>query len=123
MFILYGLLALHRRGGNHLRHVSRDRRAALDRGKHLTMSLLTSEITAYWHVDDGRQAILTGIAKDFAREMMLSLTWAGYATILVVVGLMRKFAPARYFAMAVFAVAIVKVFGFDLTSSIGFIAS
>ena len=115
VFILYGLLALHRRGGNHLRHVSRDLALLSTAASILTMSLLTSEITAYWHVDDGRQAILTGITRHFAREMMLSLTWAGYATILVIVGLIRKFAPARYFAIVVFAIAIVKVFGFDLT--------
>jgi hypothetical protein len=115
VFILYGLLALHRRRGDHLRHLSRNLAVLSTAASVLTMSLLTSEITAYWHVYDGRQAILTGISRHFAREMMLSLTWAGYATVLVIVGLTRKFAPARYFAMGVFAIAIVKVFGFDLT--------
>jgi uncharacterized membrane protein len=50
----------------------------------------------------------------FAREMTLSLTWAVYATILVIVGLMRRYAPIRYFAMTVFAVTIFKVFAVDL---------
>jgi uncharacterized membrane protein len=45
---------------------------------------------------------------------MLSITWAVYATILVIVGLFRKYAPIRYFAMTVFAVTIVKVFAIDL---------
>jgi uncharacterized membrane protein len=50
----------------------------------------------------------------FAREMTLSLTWAVYATILVIVGLVRRYAPIRYFAMTVFAVTIFKVFAVDL---------
>jgi uncharacterized membrane protein len=50
----------------------------------------------------------------FAREMTLSLTWAVYATILAIVGLIRKYAPIRYFAMTVFAITIVKVFAIDL---------
>jgi uncharacterized membrane protein len=47
--------------------------------------------------------------------MTLSLTWAVYATVLVIVGLMRRYVPIRYFAMAVFAVTIVKVFAVDLS--------
>jgi uncharacterized membrane protein len=46
--------------------------------------------------------------------MMLSITSAAYATLLVVVGLWRRQAPLRNFAMVVFAVTIVKVFAVDL---------
>jgi uncharacterized membrane protein len=81
----------------------------------LTITLLTSEITAYWHVFDARQVSRSASSDmHFAREMMLSITWAVYATILVIVGLFRKYAPIRYFAMTVFAVTIVKVFAIDL---------
>ena len=81
----------------------------------LTLTLLTSEITAYWHVFDARQLSRSASADmHFAREMMVSITWAVYATILAIVGLLRKYAPIRYFAMAVFAVTIVKVFAIDL---------
>jgi uncharacterized membrane protein len=81
----------------------------------LTLTLLTSEITAYWHVQDDRHvSTFLSANSHFAREMMLSITWAGYATLLVVVGLSRKYAPVRYFAMTVFAVTIVKVFAIDL---------
>jgi len=45
---------------------------------------------------------------------MLSITWALYATLLIVVGLKRRYAPIRYFAMAVFVITIVKVFAIDL---------
>jgi uncharacterized membrane protein len=81
----------------------------------LTLSLLTSEITAYWHVYDARHTSASASATmRFAREMMLSITWAVYATMLAIVGLVRKYAPIRYFAMTVFAVTIVKVFAIDL---------
>jgi uncharacterized membrane protein len=81
----------------------------------LTLTLLTSEITAYWHVFDARHTSASGsTTMHFAREMMLSITWAVYATILVIVGLIRKYAPIRYFAMTVFAITIVKVFAIDL---------
>lgn len=82
----------------------------------LTLTLLTGEITAYWHVFDARRTSeLASTSMHFAREMMLSITWAVYATILVIVGLVRKYAPIRYFAMTVFAVTIVKVFAIDLS--------
>jgi uncharacterized membrane protein len=45
---------------------------------------------------------------------MLSITWAVYATLLIIVGLRRKYAPIRYFAIAVFAITILKVFAIDL---------
>jgi uncharacterized membrane protein len=81
----------------------------------LTLTLLTSEITAYWHVHDLRHvSTVTAADSHFAREMMLSITWAAYATLLIVVGLRRRYAPIRYFAMIVFVITIVKVFAVDL---------
>ena len=81
----------------------------------LTVTLLTSEIGAYWHVFDTRQVSRSASSDmHFAREVMLSITWAVYATILIVVGLFRRYAPIRYFAMTLFAVTIVKVFAIDL---------
>src|SRR5262249_12329342 len=49
-----------------------------------------------------------------AREMLLSITWGIYATILIVVGLKRSYAPIPYFAMLVFVATIVKVSWVDL---------
>ena len=70
----------------------------------VTLLWLTSEIRGYWSVP---QASLT-------RELMLSITWGAYATALVVIGLRRRFAPLRIFAMVVLALTIVKVFTVDL---------
>jgi hypothetical protein len=70
----------------------------------MTLALLTSEISAYWAVRGGH----------FAREVMMSVTWGIYATALIVIGLHRKYAPIRYFAMLVFGVTIFKVFALDM---------
>lgn len=80
----------------------------------MMLALLTSEITAYWQLRElGRPAVAAATA-DFAREMMLSVTWALYATTLVVVGLKKRYAPIRYLAIAVFVVTISKVFAVDI---------
>ena len=70
----------------------------------LGLGILTSEINAYWRE---RQDHL-------AQEAMVSVTWALYATVLIVIGLRRHYAPIRYFAMTVFAVTTAKVFFVDL---------
>ena len=46
---------------------------------------------------------------------MISVTWAAYATVLIVIGLRRGYAPIRYFAMVVFAITTAKVFFVDLS--------
>ena len=113
--LTYGLAYLHRQYREGTPYASTEIAAFAIAASVLTLSVLTSEINAYWHVFDLRRT--PAFAKSsmrFAREMTLSLTWAAYATILVIVGLMRKYAPIRYFAMAVFAFTIVKVFAIDL---------
>jgi uncharacterized membrane protein len=78
--------------------------AALVTAQVVVLSLLTSEINAYWAVREGH----------FARELMMSATWGVYATVLILIGLIKRYAPIRYFAMIVFAVTIVKVFAVDM---------
>ena len=45
---------------------------------------------------------------------MLSVSWALYATVLIVAGMRKRYAPIRYFAIALFAVTIGKLFVVDL---------
>jgi len=78
----------------------------------LTLLFLTSEIFAYWSVNDAIRGF--GEAQ-FARGMLLSITWAAYATGLVVVGIRKQYAPIRYLAFAIFGVTIFKVFAVDLS--------
>ncbi len=77
----------------------------------LTLLLLTIEISAYWYV---RGLSEPDGVDHLGREVMLSVSWALYATVLIVVGLKRRFAPIRYLAMTVFGLTIAKVFLFDL---------
>ena len=78
--------------------------AALLTAQFVTLAALTSEIGAYWALHEGH----------FEKELMLSVTWGVYATVLVVIGLARDYAPVRYFAITVLAVTIIKVFFVDM---------
>jgi predicted membrane protein DUF2339 len=113
--MLYGLARLYQDAGDAIEAGFGPRTILLLIANVLTLTLLTSEITAYWRMHDARPVSASASANShFAREMMLSITWAAYATLLVVVGLMKRYAPIRYFAMTVFVMTIVKVFAIDL---------
>ena len=113
--LTYALAYLHKRYREDTAHVTVDITAFVILASVLTLGVLTTEINAYWHVYDTRRtSTFASMSMRFAREVTLSLTWAVYATILVIVGLMRRYAPIRYFAMTVFAVTILKVFAVDL---------
>jgi uncharacterized membrane protein len=78
----------------------------------LTLLFLTSEITAFWQVHDAEHLGRTeGL---LARGATLSLAWAAYATAAIVVGIRRRYAPIRYFAILLFAITILKVFVVDM---------
>jgi uncharacterized membrane protein len=53
-------------------------------------------------------------AADLARQVTLSIAWAAYAVGLLVAGIVRRYALARYLAILLFAVTIGKVFFVDL---------
>jgi uncharacterized membrane protein len=113
--LLYGLARLYRDAGETLEARYAPHTILWLLANAVTLTLLTSEITAYWQVHDMQHVSAFASADShFAREMMLSVTWALYATLLIVVGLKKKYAPIRYFAMTVFGITIVKVFAIDL---------
>jgi len=70
----------------------------------VSVVFLTSEIRAFFGV---RGNALT-------RQMAISVTWAAYATALILVGLYRRYAPIRYFGIGLFGITILKVFFGDL---------
>jgi hypothetical protein len=74
----------------------------------VTVIVMSTEIVSYWNLRSDRADALV------AREMMLSASWVAYAAILVVLGMRRKYAPVRYFAIVLFGVALLKVFFVDL---------
>jgi uncharacterized membrane protein len=57
----------------------------------------------------------TEAAARLARSASISVAWAVYGTALIVVGIVRRYAPIRYMAIALLAVTIVKAFLFDLS--------
>jgi uncharacterized membrane protein len=74
----------------------------------VTVIVISTEIVSFWQ-------LRTASADAYvAREMMLSASWVLYAALLVVLGMRRKYAPIRYFAIVLVGIALIKVFVVDL---------
>ena len=76
----------------------------------LTVAVLTLEASAFWEV-----RTVSRFDAEVASGLSISLLWAVYAAGLVFVGLRRRFRPARYVGMALFALTVAKVFSSDLS--------
>ena len=99
----YAIAALHHRHAD--QRGSRWATAtALLVAQFVTVALLTHEIAAFFGV---RHVAFTG-------ELVTSVTWGAYATALILIGLYRRYAPLRYFGIALFGITILKVFFGDL---------
>ena len=83
---------------------SRATTAALLAAHFVTVVLLTHEIRAFFAVRH----------VPFRGELMTSVMWGAYAAALIVAGLYRRYAPFRYFGIALFGITILKVFFGDL---------
>jgi uncharacterized membrane protein len=111
VLVLYALALVHRRDGTYLADKCRDEIAVCWVGGNiLTVLLISTEINFYWTSRETFDA-----TAGFARMASLSVAWVLYGTGLIVVGIMRRYAPIRYLAIALLAVAIGKVFLFDLS--------
>jgi hypothetical protein len=109
--VCYVLALLHRRYGDCVPDRFGPEIAALYVfGNALTIVLLTTEISFYWQVREDTDA-----AARVARSASISVAWAVYGTALIVVGIVRRYAPIRYLAIALLAVTIVKAFLSDLS--------
>jgi uncharacterized membrane protein len=93
------------------RAVAAERAFILVAASVLTVMLVSLEIDAYWAMRRDTTA-----DADLARQLMLSASWAAYAGILVAVGMRYHYPPVRYFAIALFALTLLKVFVFDIQS-------
>jgi uncharacterized membrane protein len=108
--VLYALALIHQRGGRQL-----DDRAAPEialfviAANVLTILLVSTEISFYWNVRE-----TTDAAADLARMASLSVAWGVYGTALIIVGIVRRYAPIRYLAIALLALTIGKLFLLDL---------
>lgn len=108
--LLYLLAWRHRRHaeepGTHRRSVA----TLLVAASALTVVLLSGQNASYWNLQGSTSADAT-----FAEGLALSLIWAFYAALLIVVGIRRDYAPIRYAAMVLFGLTIAKVFLVDLS--------
>ena len=57
----------------------------------------------------------SGIDRDLAQQLALSILWIVYASVLLAVGILRKEAAARWQALVLLGFAVAKVFLFDLS--------
>ena len=74
----------------------------------ITLAVISTEIMTFWNLR------LAAPDAYVAREMMLSASWVLYAAGLVVIGMRKRYAPIRYFAIVLFGVTLVKIFLVDL---------
>jgi len=74
----------------------------------LTVIWISAEIHSFWDLrSDSSQAYLY-------EQVMLSLGWGLYGSLLIALGMKRAYAPVRYIGMTILAVTILKVFFYDL---------
>ena len=74
----------------------------------LGIVFLSAEIHAFY-----QQRAIDATA-NLAEQLTLSVSWALYAVALIAIGIRRRYAPARYFAIVLFGITIVKVLAHDI---------
>ena len=82
-------------------------------GTVLAFLLLNIEIADYFSPPGS--TLTFQFSGDFARDMTYSIAWALFALVLLVAGIIRKISAARYAAMALLCVTLLKLFFHDLT--------
>jgi type II secretory pathway pseudopilin PulG len=82
-------------------------------GTVLAFLLLNIEIADYFSPPGS--TLTFQFSGDFARDMTYSIAWALFALALLVAGILKKIPAARYAAMGLLCVTLVKLFFHDLT--------
>lgn len=81
-------------------------------GTVLAFLLLNIEIADYF--SDPGSTLTFQFSGNFARDMTYSIAWALFALVLLVYGILKNISVARYSAMALLCVTLVKLFLHDL---------
>jgi len=84
----------------------------------LAIGWLSADINAYFSqqaLDADAGEVLT-VTRDanLMQQVALSVTWAAYAVGLIAIGIRRRYAPARYLAMMLLALTVLKVMTHDI---------
>jgi uncharacterized membrane protein len=83
-------------------------------GTVLAFLIVNIEIADYFSAP-GAAALTFQFSGNFARDMSYSIAWALFALLLLIVGIRRRTAPARYASLALLGVTVVKPFFHDLS--------
>jgi hypothetical protein len=83
-------------------------------GTILAFLLLNIQIADYF-TEPGATTLTFQFSGDFGRDMTYSIAWAGFALGLLVVGIWKRLPPARYAALALLSVTLLKLFFHDLS--------
>ena len=123
--VLYAIAYVHVRHRSGQRVVGsvqssgREIAVALIAANVLTLAVLTAEVNAFWQIRGtglgSLDAVRDATNAELARHVTLSVSWAMYAAALTGVGILRRYPPIRYVAIAVFGVTVFKVFTVDLS--------
>ena len=81
-------------------------------GTVLAFLLLNIEIADYFSPPGS--TLTFQFSGDFARDMTYSIAWALFALVLLVIGILRKLPAARYSAIGLLSVTLLKLFFHDL---------
>jgi len=81
-------------------------------GTVLAFLLLNIEIADYF--SDPGSTLTFEFSGNFARDMTYSIAWALFALVLLIIGIWRKIPGARYSALGLLSVTILKLFFHDL---------
>jgi uncharacterized membrane protein len=81
-------------------------------GTVLAFLLLNIEIADYFSAPGS--TLTFQFSGDFARDMTYSIAWALFALVLLVAGILKKIPAARYAAMGLLCVTLLKLFFHDL---------
>jgi len=81
-------------------------------GTVLAFLLLNIEIADYFSPPGS--TLTFQFSGDFARDMTYSIAWALFALVLLVIGILRKIPAARYSAIGLLSVTLLKLFFHDL---------
>ncbi|MEN6309023.1 MAG: DUF2339 domain-containing protein [Anaerohalosphaeraceae bacterium] len=77
-------------------------------------AILSEQVFVYWYcLDQYGPGLLNW---KFKAHMSLSLLWAAYGAVLLIVGFGRKIALLRYMALGLFGILLAKVFLFDMSA-------
>ena len=83
-------------------------------GTVLAFLIVNIEIADYFSTP-GAAALTFQFSGNFARDMSYSIAWGLFALLLLIVGMRKRSAPARYAGLGMLSITVVKLFFHDLS--------